>query len=61
MNLTTARPTPDQTLRRNTLGMLQAMAHGGKHLYEGTVTPAVIAKRRAKNRAAHQARKVARR
>lgn len=51
------KPTPDPILRANTLGMLQAMAHGGKHLYEGTVDPAVVAKRRARSKAARQARR----
>lgn len=51
----------DQARRKNTLGMLQAMATTGRPMYEGTVTPAVIAKRRARNKAARHARKAARR
>lgn len=47
--------------QRNTTGMLLALGHLGKHLYEGTVPAATVAKRRAKNKAARAARKASRR
>lgn len=37
--------------------MLLAMAATGRHIYEGTVSPAAIASRRAKNKAARAARR----
>lgn len=56
MNTQTVKPIADPILRANTLGMLQAMK--GKHMYEGTVAPAVVAKRRARNAAARKARRL---
>lgn len=41
--------------------MLLALGMSGKHLYQGTVPPAIVARRRAKNRAARRARRVHRR
>lgn len=41
--------------------MLLALAATGKHVYEGTVPAAVIARRRAANKRARAARKAARR
>lgn len=41
--------------------MLLALAATGKHVYEGTVPAAVIARRRAANRQARIARRAARR
>lgn len=41
--------------------MLLALSATGKHLYQGTVPAAVIARRRAANRRARTARKAARR
>lgn len=41
--------------------MLLAMTATGRRVYEGTVPAAVIARRRAKNKAARHARKAARR
>lgn len=46
--------TPHQ---RNLTGMLLAISATGKHLYEGTVDPAVKADRRTKNKAARTARR----
>lgn len=40
--------------------MLLAIAATGKHLYEGTVDPAVKAARRRRNKAARAARRVSR-
>lgn len=47
--------------QRNSTGMLLALGNLGKHVYQGTVPPALIARRRAKNKAARVARKMARR
>jgi hypothetical protein len=41
--------------------MLLALNYSGKHVYEGTVPTAIVAKRRAKNKAARAARRAARR
>lgn len=46
-------------LASNSTGM--AIALGGMQVYGGTVPPAVIARRRAKNKRARAARRVARR
>ena len=46
--------------QRNATGMLVALADTGKHVYAGTVDPAVKAKRRAKNKAARKARRATR-
>ena len=40
--------------------ILLALNALNKHIYEGTVAPATIAKRRAKNKAARKARRAAR-
>lgn len=40
--------------------MALALAATGKHTYEGTVAPATIARRRAKNKAARKARRATR-
>lgn len=40
-----------------TTKMLLAMAATGKRVYEGTVAPATIARRRAKNKASRRARR----
>jgi hypothetical protein len=37
--------------------MLLALMKTGKHIYQGTVDPAVVAKRRAKNKVARKSRK----
>lgn len=47
--------------QRNATGMLVALANTGKHVYLGTVPPAVVADRRAKNKAARAARRTHRR
>lgn len=52
------KPTPDQVLRKNTLGTLRAMEVNALHVYGGTVPQATIDKRRAKNRAARKARRL---
>lgn len=52
---------PQTTRERNNTGMLVALGAMGKHIYEGTVGAATVAKRRAKNKAARKARKAARR
>lgn len=38
-------------------GMLLALNRTGKPIYEGTASPSKVAKRRAKNRQAHENRK----
>lgn len=38
--------------------MLLALAATGKHIYEGTVSPAVVAVRRHRNKAARAARRI---
>lgn len=43
--------------QRNATGMLLAIANTGKHLYEGTVSAAVVRERRRKNKAARAARR----
>jgi hypothetical protein len=43
--------------QRNATGMLVALADTGKHVYQGTVSGAVKADRRAKNKAARAARR----
>jgi hypothetical protein len=43
--------------QRNATGMLVALANTGKHVYLGTVSGAVKAERRAKNKAARAARR----
>lgn len=40
--------------------MALALAATGKHVYEGTVPAAVVARRRAKNKAARKARRAGR-
>lgn len=47
--------------QRATTKMLLALARTGKHVYEGTVSGAEKARRRAKGKAAKAARKAARR
>lgn len=47
-----AAPSP------TSLAMLTALNHSGKHIYGGTVSPSVIAKRRAKNKAARVSRRI---
>lgn len=47
--------------QRNATAMLVALAETGKHVYLGTVAPAVVAERRRKNKAARIARRAARR
>lgn len=44
--------------RSNSTRMLLALTWLGKHVYEGTVGPAVKDRRRRKNKAARQARRV---
>lgn len=44
--------------QRLTTGMLVAMANLRKPMYEGTVDPAVTARRRAQNKAARRARAI---
>lgn len=49
----------DQTIaQRNSTGMLLALGYKGKHVYEGTVSGAVVRERRVKNKAARAARRV---
>lgn len=43
--------------QRNATGMLMAMARHRKPMYEGTVDPVTVAKRRARNKAARRARR----
>lgn len=51
----------EQTVeQRNSTGMLVALGAMKKHLYEGTVPAAVVARRRAKNKAARAARRASR-
>lgn len=52
---------PETAPSPSRLGMLLALNHTGKHIYEGTVPAAVVAKRRAKNKAARAARRAVRR
>ena len=47
--------------QRNATGMLVALANTRKHVYQGTVSGAVKAERRRKNKAARIARRAARR
>ena len=49
--------TPDEKRRT---AFLLAMSATGKHVYGGTVPPAVVARRRASNKAARQARRAGR-
>jgi hypothetical protein len=49
--------TPQTVEQRNATGMLLAIAHHRKHLYEGTVDRVTVAKRRARNKAARRARR----
>lgn len=52
------KKAPRQTIaQRNSTGMLLAMADTGRPVYQGTVPPAVVAKRRARNKAARAARR----
>lgn len=53
--------TAQTIAQRNSTGMLLALGHMGKHVYEGTVSAAVKAERRRKNKAARIARRAARR
>ena len=55
--------TPDDVARAESPStkMALALAATGRRVYEGPVPAATIAKRRAKNKAARKARKVARR
>lgn len=54
------RPYVQTIEQRNASGMLLAMAHTGKHVYEGTVSGVEKAKRRMKNKAARRARRITR-
>lgn len=48
-----------QTTEMPTTGrMILAMGELGKHVYGGTVPPHVIAKRRARNKAARKSRRI---
>lgn len=47
--------------QHNMTGMLVALADTGKHVYQGTVSGAEKARRRAKNKSARAARRAARR
>ena len=53
-------PEPTETLSPSTK-MLLCMAAKGQRIYEGTVPPHVVARRRRRNRAARAARRVHRR
>ncbi|WP_228941807.1 hypothetical protein [Nocardioides sp. Leaf374] len=55
--------TPDDVAQATSPStkMLLAITATGRHLYEGTVAPATIARRRAANRRARAARRAARR
>lgn len=46
--------------QKSLTAMLVAMGRTGKHVYEGTVPTAVIARRRAKSKAARRARRASR-
>lgn len=52
MTTTYAEPTSYQQT------MLLALVRTGKHIYEGTVDPATVAKRRAKNKVARISRRI---
>jgi hypothetical protein len=65
-----AHPVPEVTVQpdladcgefRESTRMLLAMARAGRPIYEGTVPVAVVARRRAANKAARKARRAARR
>ncbi len=53
--------TTQTVYQRNSTAMLVALANLGKHVYQGTVPPAVVAQRRVKNKAARVARRAGRR
>lgn len=50
-----------QTPQQSSYGIALAIALGGKPYYEGTVDPAVVRRRRVRNKAARQARAAHRR
>lgn len=58
--VTTITPEEIRHANRPSTQMALALAAKGGHTYEGTVDPAVKARRRAKNRAARKARRAAR-
>lgn len=51
------KPFTQTVQQRNTTGMLAAFAAFQKPMYLGTVSPATIAKRRRRNKAARAARR----
>jgi hypothetical protein len=55
------KPFKQTIAQRNSTGMLVALADLGKHVYQGTVPPAVVAQHRVKNKAARIARRAGRR
>lgn len=59
-DITIATPDDIQKATSPSTKMALALAATGKHVYEGTVSGVVKAKRRAKNKAARRARRAAR-
>lgn len=54
------RTTAQTVEEQNRTGMLMALGDTGRHVYEGTVPAATVARRRARNKAARKARRAAR-